>query len=577
MRSLYIKDYKVEILEEKMKKLIFLAVLLVASACIFAMGGADEKETMDVTYTPNGTYPIVEEPITIDIMVVQPPCVEDYNTNGFSKFMEEKTGITVNYIMVPEQAADEKLALTLASGDYPDAFLGFGITNEQQTVYGAEEQLFMPLNDYYTKDTLPNLLNGLDDFTGSMGFMTLTDGNIYSLPRLEQTYHVTNQAKMYVYKPFLDALGFEVPTTTDDFYEMLIAIRDSDPNGNGKADEIPLAGSIIGWNDQVERFLMNSFIYCDLDTNTGANPEANAGYMMNGNKIDTSVNKDAFRDGLTYINKLYEEGLIYNGSFTQDSSQLTQLVESSADPIIGFVAGGWRGQFSSLGGERFVDFRAIAPLEGPEGVRESVNFLPTPGTGALVLSTETPYAEAILRYFDYMYSVEGTLKQRYGVEGDAWMWAEEGDVGLDGNPAIWKRLKPWNDKDPQNVTFIQGATFAESNALRLGSAVAVGSDYYAPENNEKALYDETYNLYTPYANLDLEVPSLKYTGEEIEEFTTVKQELANYIRQNTVAFIVGTLDVTNDNEWNTYLEGLEKSQMSAVLSNMQTAYDRQYK
>ncbi len=211
--------------------------------------------------------------------------------------------------------------------------------------------------------------------------------------------------------------------------------------------------SLVG-PDQVERFLLNSFIYCDLDTNINSNADDNVGYLMNGKKVDTAVNKDAYRDGLAYINKLYKEGLIYNGSFTQDSSQLTQLVESSAQPVVGFATGGWRGQFTTIGGDRFPNFQAIAPLEGPDGVQYAVAFLQNPEVGQLVLSSETKYAEAIVRYFDYMYSLEGTLQQRNGFQGEAWDWAKEGQVGLDGKPAIWQELTQWNDKDPQNDTWI---------------------------------------------------------------------------------------------------------------------------
>lgn len=562
-----------------MKKLTTMVLALVLSVCVFAAGGKDSAAASNVKYTAKGSYPVVSEPITVNIMVPQPPCVEDFNTNGFSKFMEQKTGIKVNWIMVPEQAAKEKLALTLASGDLPDAFFGFErvLGFAEETTYGVEEKLFMPLNKFYSDGTLPNLSKALQDFPGAVGFMTLTDGNIYSLPRLEVCYHCTNAAKLFVYKPFLDKLGLKVPETTEEFYNTLVALRDKDPNDNGKKDEIPLAGSIIGWNDQVERFLINSFIYCDLDTNISANYEANAGYFMNGKKIDTAVNKAAYRDALKYINRLYKEGLIYNGSFTQDSSQLTQLVESAAQPVVGFVAGGWRGQFSSLSGERFLHFQAIAPLKGPRGVREAVNFLPTPATGALVLSAKTPYAEAILRYFDYMYSTEGTLKQKYGNEGDAWEWASASDVGLDGKKAIWKQLKPWNDKDPQNVTFIEGHTIGETAAFRLGQAADLTGEYYAPKNLEKVLYDETHDLYKPYADVKKEVPPLKYTADESEKFSTIKQELANYIRQSAVKFMVGTLDVNSDKDWDAYIKNLDKLQLSAVLANMQGAYDRQYK
>lgn len=561
-----------------------IALLLIALICamgVFAKGAAESAAVSGVEYTPNGTYPIVKTPITVDIMVVQPPCVEDFNTNEFSKYMEEKTNVHVNFIMVPEQTAKEKFALTLASGDYPDAFLGFGLSDDMENTYGSQEHLFLPLNKYYSTEWMPNLMKSLEDFPGSLGNLTNIDGNIYSLPRLEGCFHCSNQAKMFVYKPFLDKLGLKVPTTTDEFYETLKAIKTKDPNGNGKADEIPLAGSIIGWSDNLERFLLNSFIYCDLDTNINSNAISNVGFMMNGDKVDTCVNKEAYRKGLAYIAKLYKEGLIYNGSFTQDSNQLTQLVESSAEPTVGFATGGWRGQFSSIGGERFKNFQAIAPLKGPDGVQEAANFFQTPSSGALIISADCKYADAIVRYFDYMFTNQGLLEQRNGFEGTAWQWAKAGQVGLDGKPALWQELQQWNDKDPQNVTWIQVLCGSMSYALKNGLAIEdITPDnplYYEADNLEKVLYDETANLYKPYAHTELEVPSLKFTAEENDKYSTVRVELANYIRQSAVKFMVGSLDVNNDAVWKEYLANLDKLQLQSCLDSMQVAYDRQYK
>lgn len=561
---------------------IVLLVALLLPVSLVAQGSKESASAKStVEYTPVGTFPIVKTPITVDIMVAQPPCVEDFNTNRFTKYMEELTGIKVNYIMIPEQAATEKLALVLASGDYPDAFLGFAVNNTLETTYGAQEGLFLPLNKFYSKEWMPHMMKAFEEFPGGIGFMTNIDGNIYSLPRLEGCYHCSNQAKLFVYQPFLDKLGMKMPTTTDEFYQVLKAMKEQDANGNGKADEIPLAGSIIGWSDQVERFLLNSFIYTDLDTNINANADDNVGYMMNNGKVDTAVNKAAFREGLAFINKLYKEGLLYNGSFTQDSSQLTQLVESSAQPVVGFAAGGWRGQFATIGGERFNNFRAIAPLKGPKGAQYSVAFFQNPEIGQLVLSSETKYAEAIMRYFDFMYSPEGTLLQRNGFQGEAWDWAKSGQVGLNGKPAVWEQLKLWNDKDPQNDTWIQTYTAAMTPSLKNGLAskpmTQDNPEYYLPGNNEKTLYDETSNLYKPYEDTSVEVPVLKYTADESEKFSTVKRELANYIRQSAVKFMVGSLDVNDDKVWNEYVANLEKLQLKSVLDLMNTAYNRQYK
>lgn len=564
----------------KRRTVATLIVAVLAAACLFA-NAAQESAPVKVEYTPNGEYPIVKTPITVDIMVVQPPCVEDFNTNEFSKYMAKKTGVNVNFIMVPEQTAKEKLSLTLASGDYPDAFLGFGIGSDLEATYGTQDGLFLPLNKYYDKNWMPNMMKAFEDFPGAVGYLTNIDGNIYSLPRLEGCFHCSNMAKMFVYQPFLDKLGLKTPTTTEEFYQVLKAIKTKDPNGNGKADEIPLAGSIVGWADNLERFLLNSFIYCNIDTNINANAISNVGFLMNGKKVDTCVNKDAYRAGLAYIAKLYKEGLIYNGSFTQDSNQLTQLVESSAQPVVGFAAGGWRGQFSSLSGDRFLNYRAIAPLKGPKGVQEAPNFFQTPGGGALVISSDCQYADAIIRYFDYMFSNQGLLEERNGFEGTAWKWADSSKKGLDGNKAIWEEIIQWNDKDPQNVTWIQVQCGSMSYALKNGLAVdPIGKDnpaYYTPDNNEKVLYDETAELYKPYAHTELEVPTLKFTAEENDKYSTLRVELANYIRQSCVKFMVGTLDVNNDAVWNEYLANLSKLQLQTCLDSMQVAYDRQYK
>lgn len=554
-----------------MKKiLIVLLLVLITLMPIFSAGAKEEAVKSENVNTASPGYPVVTEPVSMDIMIEQPPCVIDYNTNDLSKYMQDKTGLHINWIMIPEDSSSEKLQLTLASGDYPDAFM-MGINFDDQLKYGSEEELLLPLNDYINEKYMPNLTKLLKSMPGSKGYLTLTDGNIYSLPRIEVCYHCINSAKMFVYQPFLDKLGLERPKTTDDFYKMLKTFKEKIPGS------IPLAGSIKGWNDQVERWILNAFIYTDLDTNIDAHVEANLGYILNDDKISTILNTDDFREGLKYVNKLYDEGLLYQASFNQDSSQLKNLVESTQEPTVGVVAGGWRGMFTSVDGERFKNFQALEPLMGPKGVQETVVNLPNPGTGAFVISKNAKNPEALVRYIDFFYSTFGTLLQKYGFENDAWRWAKDTEVGLDGNPAIWYMLKPWDDKTPQNKTFIQGVTIAETSEFRLGQAVSLENDYYAAANNEKVLYDETANLYAPHANAAHEVPLLKYTSEESSEFSTIKKEFADYVRQNVVAFMVGNRDIENDNDWNSFKADLERLQLNKILANMQKAYDRQYK
>lgn len=51
---------------------------------------------------------------------------------------------------------------------------------------------------------------------------------------------------MWIYKPWLEKLNLSEPKTLDEFYNVLKAFKEKDPNGNGLADEIPFIGATSG-------------------------------------------------------------------------------------------------------------------------------------------------------------------------------------------------------------------------------------------------------------------------------------------------------------------------------------------
>lgn len=101
--------------------------------------------------------------------------------------------------------------------------------------------------------------------------MTLADGNIYALPMINDCYLCSLPVKMWIYQPWLDALGMEAPQTTEKLYLVLKAFKEGDPNGNGLADEIPLVAATSGWYSSIEGYIMNAFIYDDLKKITFTN------------------------------------------------------------------------------------------------------------------------------------------------------------------------------------------------------------------------------------------------------------------------------------------------------------------
>ncbi len=192
--------------------------------------------------TPAGQFPIVKEPITFKVLVSNGEQVSDFNKNAYTQWLEEKTGVNLEIDVVNTTDAQAKLNLVLASGDLPDILLGFSPSTSliaQQGVQGT----FLPLNDLMAKygDETKRVFQ--KERPQLLPLITSPDGKVYGLPEVNECFHCFLAQKMWVYKPWLDKLGLAVPKTTDEFEAMLKAFKDKDPNGNGKADEVPLSGN----------------------------------------------------------------------------------------------------------------------------------------------------------------------------------------------------------------------------------------------------------------------------------------------------------------------------------------------
>ncbi len=531
-------------------------------------------------YSAPGVYPIAKDKITLRFVTRQHAAITDYNTNEFSKYMEEKTNVKIEWETIPTDSsgsAKEKLNLLLATGEYPDAFFGLqsDIKDSVLTQYGTQEQVFLPLENIIDKEAV-ELKKIFQEIPGSREEITSLDGHIYSMPEVNQCYHCTYQTKMWVNKVWLDNLGMKVPTTTDEFYAMLKAFKENDPNRNNKKDEIPMAAAQkSGWENEVEKFLMNSFCYYNFEM-YDHNSFTARGFYMNNGKVDAPYYDPGIKEGLSYINKLYKEGLIYDGSFTQDNNQLTQLVENPDAELVGAIPSGYGGMFAQLGGDRYKQFICISPLKGPNGIQYACTY-PYEGVyvGGFVVTKDCKYPEVAVKWADYLYTFDGTTRLTRGVPDTDWRIPKEGELGIDGKAALYVPLRAWDETKPQNSSFIQVGITKRDNAYRLGEFMDANVDMYSGDGLEKLLYTVSKELYEPYGQKDKAMPHLKFTKEENDELMTLLVEYDKYAKENLTKFIVGKFSVEKD--WDNFLQNLEKLQMKKIMEMYQTAYDRQFK
>ncbi len=515
--------------------------------------------------------------VTLKIMVVSLPAIEDWNNNAMSKWMEEKTGIKVEYQTIPIEGAADAVQLVLAGNEYPDAFMlpftqAMGVNTLVK--YGMDEKRLAPLNDLI-HENMPNLMKAFEENPGYEDMMKMLDGNIYSLPQINQCYHCTLSTKLWINQEWLNKLNLPMPTTTEEFYNTLIAFRDQDPNGNGLKDEVPLAGAFMnGWNIMPEYFLMNSFSYYDLLLQSNYPPEKAVGYYLDGDTVKTPFAEPGFVEGLKYMRKLVDEGLMYDGVFTMDDQSLLNLVENPDAELVGCVAGGYGGCFANMDGERYPHYTAMMPLVGPSGLQQIPQNPYDLGVAGMAISADSPNKEAIARWADVLYSFEGTTNSYYGPEGECWRRGEEGEVGINGKPALYTQLKPWQDVNPQNDHWVQAGISYRNSDWRLGMTYDQSTPLYSGDGLEALLYQVSEQM-AKFADPSKYMPPVKFTTEDADAMSVAKVEVGNLIKEYVPGFMSGTFNI--DTDYQSFLDALDAAGLPMLTEKYQKAYDDQFK
>jgi putative aldouronate transport system substrate-binding protein len=537
---------------------------LVAATALAVAGCSSDKSDDGATNEVSSDGKVV-------VVTFSPQGPDDkLDSNAVTKIMSDKFKIqfrwqTTTYDGGP---AKEKRQIALASGDYPDLFMLIpwvdGFTQAEVLKLGTQG-VALPLEDLI-KDNAPNIQKALDSNKTFKEMSTAPDGHIYALPQWSDCFHCTYPDKLWINSTWLKKLGLQMPKTTEELRTVLQAFKTKDPNGNGKADEIPMTTD--PQDSSLIAYLMNAFAYDPV----GANNGVRSLITLDGDKVVTPVSKPEFKEGLKYINSLFKEGLIDQAAFTQNAQALQAQGNNPKAVTLGSVPVLWPGIFVQLGSKdgRDKQYDAVPPLTGPEGKSYTGYNYPS-STGYTFMLTNKASKEAqvaAVKMLDYIYSDEGREVSLMGPEGVGWRKPQAGDVALEGEPG-WYRFS--GDKAKKNIAWDAMAQYNITLAFR--NAQVVPKDIYSSDGLERRLFQAT-KQYEGHEDKAQWFPGTSVWPDPSlgSELATLQTNLNSYVSQNQLAFITGTKNI--DTGWDAFVKGLDSTGMKRYLEIQQQAYDK---
>lgn len=513
-----------------------------------------------------------EERITLTIAMQSNPHVIDFETNYFTKLLEDRLNVNLDFVLLPVKDEEAKTKINLWANDtqtrMPD-IICFGFDDVMENEYGSKG-VILPVDKYLEDPELsPAFHEALSDTDREFVLKCLRslDGKIYSLPRYDPYPWNESSYRCWIDTRWLEKLNLEMPETLDEMHDVLTAFVSQDPNGNEQKDEVGLAGS-TGWGGDFTVFFLNSFLYVNPNTKY---------FDQKDGKIFPSFTQDKWKEGLELLSRWMSEGLIDPLSFTQDGTQAKALINQIPEGMVGVVQAGSYSNFdTSVLGKNSI--KLVPPMKGPDG------FSTTPTTPTLPvrlwhITRDCEYPDLAAQLGDLFWEYDVIRSAQFG----------EKDVDWSVDPAVIEKY--WmpdeyveggyelefvqvNDvyacPEPQNKSWGPGTPggaplLGKSTMSKILKSEAVGEGTYDAAIDFSKYYVP---VFRPKSEL---ITRFAYSSEEAEEISDIQTTINDYVKTSVTEFIMGTRPFS---EWGNYLKELDNMGLQKLIEVNQKAYDR---
>lgn len=246
---------------------------------------------------------------------------ETLENNRYVQAAEKALNIKIKYQWLKNDADNgyvNQLRLAIAAGEIPDMFI---VTNQNDLIQLAESDLIMPIDEVVDKyfTTWDKEIQNSDG--GMLYEMAMYDGQCYGIPcNISDT---DTFSYIWLRKDWMEALNLEAPKTMDDLKNIMVKFQEAK----------------LGGNDATYGMLIDKSLYYatrGLFAGYKAYPEF---WVEEDGKLVWGGVQENVKKALTYLNGLYNDGLLDKEFITQSNGDAQSLMYNSQVGVI--YAGHW--------------------------------------------------------------------------------------------------------------------------------------------------------------------------------------------------------------------------------------------
>lgn len=508
---------------KRLKQLITISALLaITVSCTSSNGGyeagyykSDSPKELTVAWTEAGKV------------------VDTVNLPTVAK-SRELTNIGLKNVL-PKTVTDwqQALGMLVATNKEPDIMHFFSEKVINQYIINGTLRPLDDLIEMYA----PNLSAFFEENPELKRAAQWKDGKIYYIPCYADG--VVSDG-WFIRKDWLDKLGLSEPQSVEDYYEVLKAFKNGDPNGNGIADEIPYFSRKSGVN-YTDSILSLLYLW-----------DVNRSIIEKDGKIVFAPCEPEYIEAVSNIAKWYREGLIDPEIYTRGSSARDELLSSN----VGGSTYDWFGSNAKYNDSlsKTIDGFEFVPIAPPNGaVYTRRDLRKSAGWG---ISSKSENEADAIRYMDFWFSSTGRILANYGIEGETY------DM-IDGKPILKESIV--NSYDEGSIVDELNAYGAQLNMgyhqdfdyeLQWLTPIALqGIDSYLNNGYLKKFVNKSFTL-----------------GEQdLTRVTELTATLEDYVDDMEQKWILGKLDI--ESTYNEFLSTLHKMQVDELLDIYNKAYE----